>query len=183
MAYKLYVGGLKNLRKTTLLTDIVKDFTIEKETELSQLVGVDIDNADFSLHVRNEDNLVTLQFRHDNNDVVTCSVHNGNIQDLIVTEEAGSNVVNFHDAKDVLESLSNQFDLGYSLVLNHYGEIIEKDYDVLAAAEFKQDLEDYEKRLVSEICNCYSGDINDVFFRTLLRESDLATLQDDSIEL
>ena len=93
---------------------------------MSQLVGVDIDNADFSLHVRNEDNLVTLQFRHDNNDVVTCSVYNGNIQDLIVTEEDGSNVVNFHDAKDVLESLSNQFDLGYSLVLNHYGEIIER---------------------------------------------------------
>ena len=112
MAYKLYVGGLENLRKTRLLTDIVKDFAVEKENKLSQLGTIDITNYDFSLHVRNEDYTVTLQFRHDNKDVVTCSVNNGYVQDLIVTEEAGSEIVNFHDAKDVLETLSNQFDLG-----------------------------------------------------------------------
>lgn len=183
MVYKLYVGGLENLRKTRFLTDIVKDFAVEKENKLSQLGNVDIMNYDFSLHVKNEDDVMTLQFRQNDNEVVTCSVNNGIIKDLIVTEEAGSEIVNFHDAKDVLETLSNQFDLGHSLVLAHYGEIIDKDYDVLSAAEFKQDLEDYEKRLVSEIRNCYSGDMNDVFFRTLLRESDLAPLRDDSIEL
>lgn len=182
MAYKLYVGGLENLRKTRLLTDIVKDFAVEKENKLSQLGTIDITNYDFSLHVRNEDYTVTLQFRHDNKDVVTCSVNNGNVQDLIVTEEAGSEIVNFHDAKDVLETLSNQFDLGHSLVLAHYNEIIDRDYDILATAEFSQDLEDFERKRANEIRNCYSGDMNDVFFQTLLRESDLAPLQDDSIE-